>query len=70
MKWEYKTIKLRAKGLLGGKTDEVQLDAMMNQLGGQGWEDGLGPSPSNTVVASPAQMTELLQRLTNKLAKE
>ena len=38
MKWEYKTIKLRAKGLLGGKTDEVQLDAMMNELGGQGWE--------------------------------
>ena len=38
MKWEYKTIKLRAKGLLGGKTDEVKLDAMMNDLGGQGWE--------------------------------
>jgi len=38
MTWEYQTIKLRAKGLLGGKTDEVQLDAMMNELGAQGWE--------------------------------
>jgi hypothetical protein len=38
MKWEYKTIKLKAKGLIGGKTDEVKLDAMMNELGAQGWE--------------------------------
>jgi hypothetical protein len=38
MKWEYKTIKLKATGVMGGKTDEVKLDAMMNELGGQGWE--------------------------------
>jgi hypothetical protein len=38
MKWEYKTIKLRAKGLLGGQTNEAHLDAMMNELGEQGWE--------------------------------
>lgn len=40
MKWEYKTIKLRATvGWFGGaRTDEGQLDAMMNELGGQGWE--------------------------------
>ncbi len=38
MRWEYKTIKLKATGVLGGKTDEVKLDAMMNELGGQGWE--------------------------------
>jgi hypothetical protein len=38
MKWEYTTIKLRAKGLLGGQTDDVQLDAMMNEMGSQGWE--------------------------------
>ncbi|MBN1853603.1 MAG: DUF4177 domain-containing protein [Pirellulales bacterium] len=38
MKWEYKTVKLRAKGLMGGKVDESQLDAMMNDLGQEGWE--------------------------------
>lgn len=38
MRWEYKTIKLKATGLMGGKTDELKLDAMMNELGGQGWE--------------------------------
>ena len=38
MRWEYKTVKLKAKGLLGGKVDESQLDAMMNELGREGWE--------------------------------
>jgi len=38
MKWEYKTVKQKAKGLMGGKVDEVQLDAMMNNLGRDGWE--------------------------------
>lgn len=38
MTWEYKTIKLQAKGFLGGKFDETQLDALMNGLGRDGWE--------------------------------
>ncbi len=38
MKWEYKTIKLKANGFLGGKIDEAQLDDMMNDLGRDGWE--------------------------------
>jgi len=38
MQWEYKTAKLAAKGLMGGKVDEAQLDRMMNELGAQGWE--------------------------------
>jgi hypothetical protein len=39
MKWEYKTIKLAATGSwLGGKFDELKLDAVMNELGSQGWE--------------------------------
>jgi len=38
MQWEYKTVKLRAKGLLGGKVDETKLDTMMNALGRDGWE--------------------------------
>jgi hypothetical protein len=36
--WEYKTVKLETKGLLGGKVDEAQLDTMMNDLGREGWE--------------------------------
>lgn len=38
MRWEYKTIKLETKGILGGKVDENKLDEYMNQLGQQGWE--------------------------------
>ena len=38
MKWEYKTVKLKAKGLLGGKFEEAELDATMNDLGLDGWE--------------------------------
>lgn len=39
MKWEYKTVKLRTRGFMGGgKFDETQLDTMMNDLGRDGWE--------------------------------
>lgn len=38
MRWEYKTLKLRATGWLGGKFDEAELDRAMNELGAQGWE--------------------------------
>jgi len=37
-KWEYKTIKLGATGILGGVLDEAKLDARMNELGAQRWE--------------------------------
>ena len=38
MKWEYKTLKVEPKGLMGGKVDEAQLDRVMNEFGAQGWE--------------------------------
>lgn len=38
MIWEYKTVKLRTTGFIGGKLDETKLDATMNQLGREGWE--------------------------------
>ena len=38
MRWEYKTVKLATTGFLGGKLDELKLDALMNQLGAEGWE--------------------------------
>ncbi len=37
-RWEYKTIKQKAKGFLGGKFDESLLDVTMNELGRDGWE--------------------------------
>ncbi len=36
-RWEYKTIKMEAKGLLGGVVDVARFDAMLNELGAQGW---------------------------------
>ncbi len=38
MKWEYKVIKLATTGFAGGKLNEAQLEAFMNELGSQGWE--------------------------------
>ena len=39
MKWEYKTIKMATTGVLvGGKLDESQFDARLNELGQEGWE--------------------------------
>ncbi len=37
-KWEYKTIKTEAKGLLGGVVDISGFDVLLNQLGSQGWD--------------------------------
>ncbi len=38
-RWEYKTVKVSAKGwFLGGKLDEVQFDKLLNELGAEGWE--------------------------------
>jgi hypothetical protein len=36
-KWEYKTIKVEAKGMLGGVVDTSAFDVLLNQLGLQGW---------------------------------
>jgi hypothetical protein len=38
MMWEYKTVKLAAKGFLGGKIKEYELEALLNDLGADGWE--------------------------------
>lgn len=36
--WEYKTVKISAKGWLGGKLDEIAFDKLLNKLGVEGWE--------------------------------
>ena len=38
VKWDYKTVKLGAGGLIGGKIDEDKLETFMNDLGSDGWE--------------------------------
>ncbi|MBE0545437.1 MAG: DUF4177 domain-containing protein [Verrucomicrobia bacterium] len=37
-KWEYKTIKVDTKGMLGGILDTTAFDAVLNQVGADGWE--------------------------------
>jgi hypothetical protein len=36
--FEYKTLFTDAKGILGGKVDEAQLQHDLSELGQQGWE--------------------------------
>jgi hypothetical protein len=36
--WEYRTIKVDTKGMLGGILDTTAFDALLNQLGTDGWE--------------------------------
>ncbi len=36
--WEYKTMKFKLKGIVGGKLDEEQFDLELNRLGNLGWE--------------------------------
>lgn len=36
--WEYKALKVEARGFFGGKVDLDELEAELNALGRQGWE--------------------------------
>lgn len=36
--WEYKTIKYKTGGFLGGKVDAEQFEHELNQYGIEGWE--------------------------------
>lgn len=36
--WEYKTIKYKTGGFLGGKVDPEQFEHELNQYGFEGWE--------------------------------
>lgn len=38
LKWEYKTFIFRTKGIFGGKVDPTEFDALLNELGREGWE--------------------------------
>ncbi|MFC5472301.1 DUF4177 domain-containing protein [Cohnella suwonensis] len=36
--WEYRTIKYKTGGFLGGKVDAEELEDELNQYGSEGWE--------------------------------
>ncbi len=36
--WDYKTVKLRLGGFLGGKIDQPELDRILDEASGEGWE--------------------------------
>ncbi len=36
--WDYKTVKLRLRGFLGGKIDQPELDRILDEASGEGWE--------------------------------
>ena len=38
MNWEYKTVQLKAKGVMGGLVDQEAFEASLNELGARGWE--------------------------------
>lgn len=38
MNWEYKTVKMKARGVFGGEVDTDELEARLNELGARGWE--------------------------------
>ena len=38
MEWEYKVVTLATGGFFGGKVDISQMEAVMNNLGRDGWE--------------------------------
>ena len=40
MEWEYKVVTIGTSGFLGGKVEVSQLEALMNNLGRDGWELG------------------------------
>ena len=37
-RWEYKTIKVKATGFIGGEVETEDIEAKLNNLGRDGWE--------------------------------
>ncbi len=37
-RWQYRTIKYRTGGFLGGKVDEEEFEELLNSHGNDGWE--------------------------------
>ena len=36
--WDYRTVKLRLRGFLGGKIDQPELDRILQEASQEGWE--------------------------------
>ena len=43
-RWEYRTVKLKVTGFLGGKVDESEVSAVLNDAGIDGWELAAAPA--------------------------
>lgn len=55
--WEYKTIKYKTGGFLGGKVDPLEFEEILNQYGYDGWElvssfdTSMGEGTTRNVIA-------------------
>lgn len=55
--WEYKSIKVETKGIMGGKLEIRNFDSELNKMGEQGWEliscfsANAGQGPGREVIA-------------------
>ncbi len=60
-KWEYKTVKVLAKGLMGGVVDNNEFTERLNRLGEQGWEL-VSCFTTNQSYGSSREVTAVMKR--------
>ena len=60
-RWEYKTVKMEAKGLMGGVVDTDEFSALLNQLGTHGW-DLVSVFDTNMVNGTTREMVAVFKR--------
>jgi hypothetical protein len=59
--WEYKTIRLAATGWVGGNLDFTAFEALLNDLGQQGWEL-VSTFDTNTSTGSTKDVVAVFKR--------
>jgi Domain of unknown function (DUF4177) len=58
--WEYKTVRLTTKGLLGGVLDTEDFDQKLNELGSNGWE--MISTYTNVIYGSSRDVVAVFKR--------
>ncbi len=38
MQWQYKTVRIEFSGIINNRVDVLEMDAVLNRLGDEGWE--------------------------------
>jgi hypothetical protein len=62
-KWEYKTVKVSAKGwFVGGILDENEFNSLLNSLGQDGWEL-VSTFDTNMIQGQSKEIIAVLKRL-------